>query len=244
MATHTEYLGAKGSYNAPPMDAVQEVGDPAESPRTRNSASAPAAVLTLRMKSGTNEYHGTAYYFGRNPALNALANSHHARREYHARRTSGAAPSAIRSSRTSCSSSPPTSSGGRHSPSQGDRHFARRRWSAAATSPNRSHPSGGLRTIYDPITTAVRSGDCAYVTRTPFAGNMIPHEPHGSYRAKDPEAICGSQTVPATIPSGLNNFKKAYSWWINYWNISDRVGLQHQRQVAHVRPIQQIRNPS
>jgi hypothetical protein len=26
------------------------------------------------MKSGTNDYHGTAYYFGRNPALNAATN--------------------------------------------------------------------------------------------------------------------------------------------------------------------------
>src|SRR5207247_1573805 len=32
-------------------------------------------VLTMQMKSGTNELHGTTYYLGRNPALNAAANA-------------------------------------------------------------------------------------------------------------------------------------------------------------------------
>src|SRR5690606_12788602 len=31
-------------------------------------------VISVQMKSGTNEFHGTAYYLGRNPKLNALAN--------------------------------------------------------------------------------------------------------------------------------------------------------------------------
>ena len=30
--------------------------------------------MSVAVKSGTNEIHGTAYYFGRNPALNAVQN--------------------------------------------------------------------------------------------------------------------------------------------------------------------------
>ena len=45
--------------------------------RTRSmpsSATPRAAPMSVSMKSGTNEIHGTAYYFGRNPALNAVVN--------------------------------------------------------------------------------------------------------------------------------------------------------------------------
>ena len=50
------------------------------SPVEQNSVDAEfghsaGGVLSLSMKSGTNDYHGTAYYFGRNPALNAVSNS-------------------------------------------------------------------------------------------------------------------------------------------------------------------------
>ena len=33
-----------------------------------------AGTMSVSMKSGTNEIHGTGYYFGRNPALNAVVN--------------------------------------------------------------------------------------------------------------------------------------------------------------------------
>ena len=31
-------------------------------------------TMSVSMKSGTNDIHGTGYYFGRNPALNAVVN--------------------------------------------------------------------------------------------------------------------------------------------------------------------------
>jgi len=63
----------KGSY-APPMDAVQEFTVQQNSVDAEYGNSA-GGVLSLSLKSGTNEFHGTAYYFGRNPALNAVANA-------------------------------------------------------------------------------------------------------------------------------------------------------------------------
>ena len=69
---HTEYLGA----------GVLQCSRWMRCRKWRSSKTRPDAefgfsaggTLNLSMKSGTNDYHGTAYYFGRNPALNALAN--------------------------------------------------------------------------------------------------------------------------------------------------------------------------
>lgn len=63
----------KSSYT-PPMDAVEQVNLPQNAVDAEFGHSA-GGVLSLQMKSGTNEFHGTAYYLGRNPVLNALADS-------------------------------------------------------------------------------------------------------------------------------------------------------------------------
>src|SRR5690242_10945899 len=65
-------VSSRGSY-MPPMDAVQEVAVQQNSVDAEFGFSA-GGTLNVSMKSGTNDYHGTAYYFGRNPVLNALAN--------------------------------------------------------------------------------------------------------------------------------------------------------------------------
>ena len=65
-------ISARGSYNLP-MDAVQELTVQQNAMDSEFGFSA-GGTLNLSQKSGTNDFHGTAYYFGRNPALNALAN--------------------------------------------------------------------------------------------------------------------------------------------------------------------------
>src|SRR5690349_6082539 len=65
-------IGPKGSY-APPMDAVQEFSIQQNSVDAEFGHSA-GGTLSVSMKSGTNSIHGTGYYFGRNPALNAVVN--------------------------------------------------------------------------------------------------------------------------------------------------------------------------
>ena len=66
-------VGPKASY-APPMDAVTEVTVQQNSVDAEYGHSA-GGVLNVSMKSGTNDFHGVGYYFGRNPALNAAANA-------------------------------------------------------------------------------------------------------------------------------------------------------------------------
>src|SRR5882724_10634986 len=65
-------VSARGSYN-PPMDAVQEVAVQQNSTDAEFGFSAGGTV-SVASKSGTNQIHGSAYYFGRNPFLDALTN--------------------------------------------------------------------------------------------------------------------------------------------------------------------------
>jgi len=66
-----QIVGQKGAY-VPPMDAVAEVTIQQNSVDAEFGHSA-GGIIGVQMKSGTNQFHGTAYYFGRNPALNALS---------------------------------------------------------------------------------------------------------------------------------------------------------------------------
>ena len=58
----------------PPMDAVQEFSVQQNSVNAEFGHSA-GGILNYAMRAGTNELHGSAYYFGRNPKLNAVQNS-------------------------------------------------------------------------------------------------------------------------------------------------------------------------
>ncbi len=98
----------KGSY-APPMDAVQEFTVQQNSVDAEYGNSADR-VLSLSLKSGTNEFHGTAYYFGLNPALNAVANAV-THQPNQVRNHIWGEHWAIRSKETSCSRSWGASSG-------------------------------------------------------------------------------------------------------------------------------------
>src|SRR5688572_8458832 len=65
-------VGPKGTYS-PPMDATQEFSVQQNSVDAEFGHTA-GGTLSVSTKSGTNEIHGTSYYFGRNPAFNAVVN--------------------------------------------------------------------------------------------------------------------------------------------------------------------------
>lgn len=211
-------ISARGSYNLP-MDAVQDVTVQQNSADSEYGFSAGGTLL-MSQKSGTNEYHGTAYFFGRNPALDALTNRI-TRDQSIVRETieGGTVGSPVIKNKLF-------------------NFFAYEKWKITQPSGNTSTvpttfersgdfsrsllPDGsGIRPIYDPTTTVFNAGTNS-ATRTPFAGNLIPGNrinPSGQLAVND----LWMPNNPGDDHSGTNNFKKTYPWWENYWNMSERA---------------------
>jgi hypothetical protein len=207
--------GQKSSYT-PPMDAVQEVNLQQNAVDAEFGHSA-GGVLSVSMKSGTNNYHGTAYYLGRNPALNALADRITQRANLTRQNTWGATMGSpiIKNKLFNFVSY------------EGWRTIEPR--SAFNTLPtdlertgdfSRSlNTAGALRTIYDPYTTTVTNG---VASRLPFAGNVIP-----SNRIDPTSRIIMNDlwkpNGPGNGPTQVNNFIAGFANRFRYWNLSDRV---------------------
>jgi hypothetical protein len=214
-------ISARGSYNLP-MDAVSEVAVQQNSADAEYGFSAGGTLL-LSMKTGTNEYHGTAYYFGRNPSLDALTNRI-TRDEAVVRENIGGGTFGAPIIKNKLFN-----------------FFAYEKWKITQPSGNTSTvpttlerngdfsqsmmPDGSaVRPIYDPATT-VFDAAANSATRTPFAGNVIPGariNPSGKLALND----LWTPNNPGDDRSGTNNFKKAYPWWMNYWNLSNRTDYQ------------------
>jgi hypothetical protein len=205
----------KSSYT-PSMDAVQEVHIQQNSVDAEFGHSA-GGVLTVQMKSGTNAWHGTAYYLGRNPALNAVAD-HITRRANLTRNHvwGGTTGNPIIKNKLfnfvsyeawrtmeprSLAMTLPTAAERR-----GD--FSQSR-----------NINGGQRTIYDPFSTVVNNG---VVTRTPFPNNIIPQSQIDPVAARMMQDIW-QPNLPGDDITGANNFRAGFAERIKYWNFSDRV---------------------
>ncbi|MCZ2073730.1 MAG: TonB-dependent receptor [Bryobacterales bacterium] len=210
-------IGVKGSYS-PPMDAVQEFSVQQNSVDAEFGHSA-GGIMSVGMKSGTNEFHGTAYYFGRNPKVNARTNS--------VLNT----PNLVRNHIWGGTIGNPivknklftfTSYEGWRS--QEPNATIRTMPTALERQGDFSQSRnifGGLRTIYDPWTTKFNPATGA-VSREPFPGNRIPAN------RIDPTAARFMQDIwqpnnPGDDITGINNFKIGYSWPQKYWNFSERV---------------------
>ncbi len=168
----------KGGY-APPMDAVQEFTVQQNSVDAEFGHSA-GGILSLSMKSGTNELHGTAYYFGRNPKLNAVSNSvTHTPNRVRNHIWGGTAGGPIRKDKLFTFFSyeqwrindPRTTLATLPTPLERTGDFSKS-----------LNTSGGLRAIYDPWSTVLNAAT-GTATRTPFPSNVIPAKHAGSCRA-------------------------------------------------------------
>jgi hypothetical protein len=210
-------LGAKGSY-APPMDATQEVSVQQNAVDAEFGHSA-GGVLSLSVKSGTNEFHGTGYYFGRNPAFNAVSNS------------------VVRSRNAVKNHIWGGTIGNPIIKNKLFNFFSYEQWktkdprSAIMTLPTELerggdfsqsfNPDGGLRAIFDPFTTQFNAAANS-ASRTPFPGNRIPRAQMDPLALRFMQDIWGPNT-PGEGITRVNNYKQSYFWYLNNWNVNNRT---------------------
>ncbi|HWQ55452.1 MAG TPA: TonB-dependent receptor [Bryobacteraceae bacterium] len=215
----------RGSY-APPMDAVQEVVVQ-QNPVDAEYGNSGGSAISISLKSGTNDLRGSAYYYGRNPVLNAVPNAI-TRKPSNARNhifgTALGGPVVI-----------PKVFNGKN---KAFWFFSYEQWKASqsggmetATLPTSLERAGdysqsrnmygALRTIYDPVTTVTNAATNT-ATRVPFPGNRIPTS------RIDPAAAALMKYVwqpngPGDNPlTGANNWKASPSIGNPYTNISTR----------------------
>jgi hypothetical protein len=213
--------GNKLGYT-PPMDAVTEYTI------QQNSVDAEfghnsGGVAIVTMKSGTNEVHGTAYYYGRDASLNAVTTrvgtrQHNESPYWNAGATVGFpikknkifmfavfekinntdAPAANYSLPTALER-------------QGD--FSQS-----------FNTDGTLRTIYNPWSTRLGPDGKTYI-RDPFPGNKIPQDMIDPVAAKI-MANLWQPNATAQDSTGLNNFAYQDARTFAYYNFSTRLDWQ------------------
>ncbi|HZQ52660.1 MAG TPA: carboxypeptidase regulatory-like domain-containing protein [Bryobacteraceae bacterium] len=213
-------IGPKGSYT-PTMDATQEivveqVAIDAEYGHTAGG------VTNISTRQGTNDFHGTAYYYGRNPVLNASTNAlHHTKSVVKNNIWGGALGGPILRNRLfTFGSYEGWKQTSPYSPYSGALTLptALERTGDYSQSPN---INGGLRVIYDPYSTKYNS-NTGVATRTPFPGNKIPATNLDPTAVKLMSYFWQPNSAPSNI-AGANNFRSTVGLATSYWNVSDRT---------------------
>lgn len=218
-------IGYKTSY-MPSPDAVQEVNVQQNAVDAEFGHSSGSAI-TLTMKSGTNEWHGNAFYQGQYPWANALENRvFRTINKGRIHMYGGTLGNAIVKNKLF-------------------NFFAYEQWNK--TDPNdllNTLPSdleregnfsqslnaaGGLRTIYDPWTTFT-SADGRTITRTPFPGNTIPRS------MQDPVATTYMSNLwrpnrPGQGNYNINNYYAPLPIEYDYHNLSNRTDYIHSDKL-------------
>jgi len=208
-------MNTKGSY-APSMDAVQEFSVQQNSVDAEFGNSA-GGTLSLSMRAGTNDFHGTAYYFGRNPKFNAASNAvTHTPNEVRNHIWGGTLGKPIVKNKLFTFTSW----------EQWRKREPRTNFMTMPTELERTgdfsrslNADGGLRTIYDPWSTRLENG--RYI-RTPFSNNVIPTNRLDPTSVKMMQDIWGPNNAGDDV-TGVNNFKETWLFSLKYWNFSNRT---------------------
>jgi hypothetical protein len=208
-------LGPKSSY-APTMDNTTEVTVQQNSVDSEYGHSS-GGVLNVSMKSGTNQVHGVAYYFGRNPKLNAVTDplTH--------------APNQVRNHIWGGTVGHPWVK------NRIFNFFAYEQWiqKTPATETRRMMTAlerqgdfsqslnirGSLRAIYDPWSSKLEGGRA---TRQPFAGNIIPKARMDPTALKFLAEMWEPNRAGRDI-TGRDNYAAGWTSKIPYHNVSNRT---------------------
>jgi hypothetical protein len=210
-------IGPKGSYT-PSIDAtqdmvVEQVAVDAEYGHTAGG------VINIATREGTNEVHGDAYYYGRNPDLNAATNAitH--------------TPSVVRNNIWGGTMGGPIKKNKLFTFGSYEGWRSTSPYTVVLTLPTALERTGdysqslniagGLRTIYDPYSTQYDS-NTGVATRTAFPGNKIPSNRLDPTALKMMSYIWQPNFTPSNI-TGANNFRKTVGLATKYWNVSDRT---------------------
>ena len=210
-------LGLKGSY-VPNTAAVQEVNiqQNAVDAEFGNSS---GGIVSLALKSGTNEFHGDAWYLGRYPWANALEDRHYRTINQSRQHTCG------------------FDVGNPFRKNKVFNFFSFEQWKVpspgeiTASLPNAAEISGDFSqsklangdalVIYDPFSTKTDSS--GNVTRKPFPNAIIPLAQQDPIAVKLLTNLKMSPNRPADDPTGRNNYAAAAPGQSKYFNFSDRA---------------------
>ena len=214
----------KASYT-PALDAVQEVTFQKNAIDSEYGYSA-GGVIVLNMKSGTNDFHGSAIANWRNPRFNAVSDPT-------IRRTAGADESNFRGTNLKIYGG---TIGGPIIKNKLFTFTSYEHWNDASPLPftltvptelerngdfSQSSRNGVIRTIFDPLTSTGTSG-----TRTAFTGNKIPTTRF------DPTALKLLAEMPLpNLPGSQDNLQGFKINETTYWNFSERVDWNYSDRL-------------
>ncbi len=208
--------GPKVAYT-PPMDAIAEFNVSTNAVDAEFGHSA-GGIISMSLKSGTNAYHGTGYYVGRNPDWNAVTNRvtrQHSDNTYS--QTGGTLGMPLRRNRIFLFSSVESSRVTEVLPRSLTMPTALERQGDFSQSFNRD---GSLRVIYDPWTS--RFGPNGQIIRDPFPGNKIPANRFDPLGAKLMSSLWAPNGA-GDDRTGLNNFQYNQEFEFEYLNFSTRL---------------------
>jgi carboxypeptidase family protein len=217
-------LGAsfKTAYT-PAVDAVEEITVSKNSIDAENGHSL-GGIISLNMKSGTNQRHGSVYVNGRDPNLNAIGDPTIVRIE-------GRDTSAFRGTKLKMYGGTlgmPVKKNQIFSFTSFEQWDDQRPLSIVRTVPtdlerngdfSQSLLNGRVRTIYNPFSSTIDPVTGRDV-RTAFVGNVIP------VGMRDPVALKMLDQIPkANLPGNVDNWQGTVYDTVNYWNFSQRVDI-------------------
>jgi Carboxypeptidase regulatory-like domain/TonB dependent receptor-like, beta-barrel len=216
--------GPKVAYT-PPMDAVAEFNVATNAVDAEYGHSA-GGIISMSLKSGTNQYHGSGYFVGRNPDWNAVTNRvsrQHSNNAYS--QAGGTLGMPLRRNRVFLFGTFESSRVTEVLPRALTLPTALERQGDFSQSYNRD---GSLRLIYDPWTSRF-AADGRTIIRDPFPGNRVPSERWDPLAARLMQSLWSPNGV-GDDRTGLNNFQynQEYDFlYVNFstrldWNISSR----------------------